>query len=85
MLTKEQKKAIWAKLSPQARANLFAPREKPNPNDPIVKARRQLKRQVKIALVNNSTVPYRLDQLLDAGLSNDTIRRVYRPNNPNEP
>jgi hypothetical protein len=45
-------------------------------------ARKFRKRQVRLAISTNTTVPYSLAQLIEDGHGVDTIRKVYRNESP---
>ena len=45
-----------------------------------VERRREVKRQVKNAIIAGRTLPYSLDTLLDAGIGIQRIRKVWRGN-----
>lgn len=48
------------------------------PYDSTKEARKECRRQVKLALLTGRTVPYSLATLLDAGIGVVAIRKVYR-------
>lgn len=49
--------------------------------DIAVKARKEVKRQVALAVKSGGTVPFSLRALIEAGVSAATIRKVYRAGN----